>query len=128
MSKTVTQPDNLTIIFARIKAGAFMTTVGGMLMLTLASTFGHEATRTILLSLLTIVFVIGGGLLGLVSMHHISHTHLPEIEEVQADQQSLEPHPVLPPNKRARGFLGLFQSSAENPSGEASSASVRQTA
>jgi len=108
MSKPVDRPHHLENIFARIQTGVFMTIVVGLLVLTLASTLGHEAIRTILLGTLTIVFVLGGGLLGMVSMHHLGQTHLPETQDDQESLESSEQEPVLPRSRRARGFLGLF--------------------
>jgi len=108
MSKPIDRPHHLENVFARIQTGVFMTIVIGLLILTLASTLGHEAIRTILLGTLTIVFVLGGGLLGLVSMHHLSQTHLPETQDELEAAESVEQKPVLPQSRRARGFLGLF--------------------
>lgn len=109
MTKPAPAHDELQIVISRIKAGLFMTTVGGLLVLTLASTLGEDAMRTIVLSILTIVFVIGGGLMGLVMMHHVGQTHLPEdAEEGETATPYAGSEVEALKSRRARGFLGLF--------------------
>ncbi|WP_437229324.1 hypothetical protein SH661x_001381 [Planctomicrobium sp. SH661] len=96
-----------------------MATVGGLLLLTLASTLGDEAVRTVILGGLTIVFVLSGGMLGLVTMHHVSHTHLPESADEELTTRSLgSAGTPIPPRQRARGFLGMFALSQDASSGE----------
>jgi len=130
MSKIAPPQDNLREVFARIQTAAFITVVGGMLLLTLASTFGNEAIRTILLSVLTIVFIFAGGIFGLVTMQHIGQTHLPE----EADEEDLagdSGHSATMAARRARGFLGMFALQEPDPTsgGEStSSPDMRRTA
>lgn len=134
MTKTAPAQDELQLVISRIKAGLFMTVVGGLVFLTLASTLGEDAMRTITLSVLTIVFVIGGGLLGLVMLHHVGQTHLPEdAEEGGIDNPYAVTEGDAAQNRRPRGFLGLFahhhelrRSRAGHPS--ASGDDLRRTA
>lgn len=109
MTKSAPAQDELQLVISRIKAGLFMTVVGGLVFLTLASTLGEDAMRTIALSILTITFVIGGGLLGLVMLHHVGQTHLPEdAEEITTDSPYAGIASEAGQQRRARGFLGLF--------------------
>ena len=113
MSRTVPPQDNLDEIFSRIQTAAFIVVVGGLLMLTLASTLGEEITRTLVLGTLAIVFILAGSLFGLMAMSHLSQTHLPEDPE---EPDAITDHqPVFSRvARRPRGFLGLFASGLED--------------
>ncbi|WP_437188346.1 hypothetical protein SH668x_001790 [Planctomicrobium sp. SH668] len=108
-SRTTNSKAELDVILSRIKAGAFMTVVCGLLFLTVSSTLENDATRTILLSTLTALFVCSGGLLGLVSMHHVCHTHLPDLpEDVDANSELNNPDLIVRTRQRGVGLMGLL--------------------
>jgi len=108
MSNHVPPQNNLNEVFSRIQTLAFIVVVGGLLLLTLTSTLGEELTRTFVMSTLAILFILAGGLFGLVAMHHVSHTHLPEeADDVEAPSEQ-QPAPPLRRSRQPLGFLGMF--------------------
>lgn len=108
MSRKPLPQDDLNEIISRIQTSAFIVVVGGLLLLSLASTFGDEISRTFVLGTLAIVFILAGGLFGLMSMYHISHTHLPEEPDEEEIAEAVQPAVPLRRMRQSRGFLGLF--------------------
>jgi len=116
MSKSESATEELNLVLSRIKVGMFLTIVAGLLVLSISGSVDQIAFRSLMLTTLAVVFIIGGGLFGLVSMHHISHTHLPEevVDDDVSDTPPAHTDPVAALPRKSGGFLGMFASSLEN--------------
>lgn len=91
------------------------------LAVTLAGALGPDATLLLMRGAVLGIFVLGGGLCGLMIAHHVGQTHLPDRVEEQPTTLRTVP-PAAHPRGSNRGFLSLF--GGEAPAAESS----RQTA
>ncbi|SFJ54717.1 hypothetical protein [Planctomicrobium piriforme] len=130
----MSQHNDSTQVVSRIRFAAFVTAAVGLLSLTLASAFGEVAIRTLLLATLAGTFVLGGGLLGLLAMHHVTQTHLPDAgpSEQELLSMSAEERRAELELRKAKGFLALFALSKDASGSEfnekSSASSFRRTA
>jgi hypothetical protein len=95
--------------------GFFVAGALSLLAITSASAAGEEAVRILMISALISVFVIGGGLLGLLVSYHAAQTHLPDEARSDLSKHGLQSEEEEAPltQERARGFLGMFSLSQD---------------
>ncbi|WP_437202395.1 hypothetical protein [Planctomicrobium sp. SH664] len=95
-----------------------------ILAVTLAAALGPEAATLLIKSALMLVFLAGGGVIGLIVTHHICETHLPvtseQAESPETPIRALTASSQSDPTPQ-RGFLALFgtspQTSETQPTG-----------
>ena len=92
------------------RAGTVIVTalVCGFIAITVASSIGPHAVQLLILSTLIVLFVAGGGLLGLLITHHVAETHLPDEAPQQARSKQQAPETEFS-EEETRGVLALFK-------------------
>jgi len=86
----------------------FTTAALGFLAVTLATALGPDAVVLLLKGSLLTLFVLGGGLMGLIIANHIGQTHIPVTQEDHLDMQRRPEQPATQTESAERGFLALF--------------------
>lgn len=120
--------------FSRMWFGVFVVAAIGCIAVTAAAAIGEQAVRGLVLSTLTGIFIVAGGMFGLLMTFHIARTHLPDADAKNLLERSLQPDEgnAEKQNDRERGFLGMFSltqdASGESPEEKASKSKFRRTA
>ncbi|WP_437192089.1 hypothetical protein [Planctomicrobium sp. SH527] len=112
----MTEQNSSTEVIARIRFAACVTLAIGALTVTSVSyLFGDQTLRNLFLGVLMCMFLVGGGLIGLLMTHHVTQTHLPEgsLDEQSVRQMTAEERRAELELRRSKGFLGLFTLSSE---------------
>ncbi|HWL06830.1 MAG TPA: hypothetical protein VNQ76_00290 [Planctomicrobium sp.] len=107
-----------TLIVSRIRFIGCVFLATGALALTVANAIGESALRSLLLGMLAVMFLLGGGLMGLLATQHFTQTHLPEesLNETARKRELLEELRVEQELRKSKGFLGLFTISSDSRS------------
>lgn len=112
----MTEQNDSTPVIARIRFAACVTLAIGALTVTSVSyLFGDQTLRSLFLGVLMCLFLVGGGLLGLLTTHHVTQTHLPEgsLDEQTVPHMTAAERRAEQELRRSKGFLGLFTLSSE---------------
>lgn len=104
-----------TIIVSRIRFIGIVFLAVGALAVTIANAMGGNALHSLLLGALTVAFLLGGALIGLLATQHLTQTHLPDASpgEIERTRQEMEQLRAEQELRRSKGFLGLFATSAD---------------
>lgn len=107
-----------TRIVSRIRFIACVFLATGALAIAVSNAIGETALRGLLLGMLAVMFLLGGGLMGLLATQHFTQTHLPEesASENERKRELLEELRVEQELRRSKGFLGLFAVSSDSRS------------
>lgn len=106
--------------FSRMWFGVFVVAAIGCIAVTVAAAIGEQAVRGLVLSTLIGIFIVAGGMFGLLMTFHIARTHLPDADgKDHLLERSLQPdnHSAEKPSDRDRGFLGMFSLTQDASSG-----------